>query len=190
LRKKIRWGSDTIGAEVPMGPPASSRSHVLLIDFQERLFQAMPEHRDRAASAAATLLWLADGLGVPVTATEQYPKGLGPTVEGLRRPSALQKMAFSAARAEGFPPLAGTAVICGMEAHICVAHTVADLRAAGRDVVVVADACLSRKDADRDAAYAWMRGLGAAVLPVETVLFGWLGTAEHPLFREVSKRIR
>ncbi len=165
---------------------------LLVIDFQERLFSVMPEPREAAVRAIENLLFVADGLGMPVLATEQYAKGLGPTVERVRRSDPFEKMAFSAMREPGFEARLHRkqVVVVGMEAHICVAHTVADLRAAGRDVVVVADGCLSRREADKQLGLALCDKAGAWVAPVETVLLGLLGTAAHPLFRDVSKRIK
>lgn len=170
--------------------PATTQ--VLVVDFQERLFSVMPDHREEAVKAVENLLFVADGLGLPVVATEQYPKGLGPTLERVRRPVTFEKMAFSALRESGFEGHVARdqVVVVGMETHICVAHTVADLKARGKDVVVVPEGCLSRRDADKARGLALCEQAGAWIAPIETVMFGLLGTAAHPLFREVSKRIK
>lgn len=144
-----------------------------------------------ALRAAENLRFLFESLELPVVTTEQYPRGLGPTVESLRGP-ALPKMTFSALRD---PAIASaldrpTVVICGMETHICVALTVLDLRARGTAVVVVPDACVSRRKADWRRALALMEQAGAHVAPSETVLFGLLERAGTPLFKEISRRIR
>lgn len=164
-----------------------------MIDYQERLFGVMPEPaRERARKAADNLVFTARELGIPITFTEQYPQGLGPTLPDLGATAPFVKLAFAATDEAGFdahlhrPHL----VVCGMETHICVAHTVAGLRARGLGVTVVPDACLSRRDDDAREGLAWMRSLGAAILPSESVLFGWLGRAEGPLFKAVSRRIR
>src|SRR4051812_31721235 len=92
---------------------------LLVIDFQERLFAAMPEaERDAAEKAIGNLLFLFDALSLPVIRTEQYPQGLGPTRPALAGP-ALPKMHFSAMRD---PAIAGsiarpTVLVCGMETH-------------------------------------------------------------------------
>lgn len=166
---------------------------LLVIDFQERLFGAMPEaQRERARKATDNLIFTARELGIPVTFTEQYPQGLGPTLADFGAEDPFSKLAFAATDEAGFdarlrrPHL----VLCGMEAHICVAHTALGLRARGLDVTVAWDACVSRRDEDAREGLAWMRGAGATILPSETLLFGWLARAEGPLFKAVSRRIR
>lgn len=153
----------------------------------------MPEaQRERARKATDNLVFTARELGIPVTFTEQYPQGLGPTLPELGATAPFVKLAFAATDEAGFdahlhrPHL----VVCGMEAHICVAHTVAGLRAHGLDVTVAGDACVSRRDDDARDGFVWMRAVGATILPSETVLFGWVGRAEGPLFKAVSRRIR
>lgn len=166
---------------------------LLVIDIQEKLAAAMPaEARERTVRAADNLLFLADALGVPITLTEQYPEGIGPTVSPLRVREPLQKMHFSAMEEADFAHHLhrSTVLLCGMETHICVALTARDLRAQGKDVVVIADGCASRRAEDREAGLAWMRSLGCHVLPSETVLFALLGRAGTPLFKQVSRRIR
>lgn len=172
-----------------------ARLQVLVIDFQERLYGAMPEgDREAALRAVENLVFLADELGVPVTLTEQYPRGLGPTVPTLQNPGrpAFEKTAFSALQEPGFTDrgVGGQVLVVGMETHVCVALTVQDLRAQGVEVGVVADGCLSRRPADRSLGLELARAAGAAVLPVETVLFALLERAGSPLFKEISRRIR
>ncbi len=69
-------------------------------------------------------------------------------------------------------------------------HTAVGLRAQGYEVIAAGDACLSRREDDRQAGFTWMRSVGATVLPSETLLFGWLGRAGGPLFKAISRRIR
>ncbi|MBM4369068.1 MAG: isochorismatase family protein [Deltaproteobacteria bacterium] len=171
-----------------------AQHQLVVIDFQERLFAAMPEpQRDRALKATGNLLYLARALGMPVCFTEQYPQGLGPTVPSLAATEPLVKNAFAATDEEGFfPRLADRRVVilAGMETHICVAHTATGLLASGYQVIVAADACVSRQDADWNHGLAWVKDAGATVLPSETILFGLLGRAGGPHFKEVSRRIR
>lgn len=182
----------------PLPPPAVPALHpdrvqLLVVDFQERLFGAMPEGpREAAAKAAGNLLWLFGETKLPALTTEQYPQGLGPTLAALQGAPTLPKMTFSALRdaeiaARIERPLV---VLCGMETHICVALTALDLRARGVEVAVVPDACVSRREADRQAGLELMRAAGCAVVPSETVLFALLERAGTPLFKEISRRIR
>ncbi|MSQ03189.1 MAG: isochorismatase family protein [Myxococcales bacterium] len=169
-------------------------SQLLVVDYQERLFAAMPDAaRISAYKAADNLVFTARALDIPVTFTEQYPQGLGATLPELGAVDPFVKLAFAATDEPGFDGRltpGRQVVVFGMETHICVAHTVAGLRARGFAVIVVYDACLSRRAADADAGLSWMRAEGALILPSETVLFGWLGRGEGPLFKAVSRRIR
>lgn len=173
-------------------------SCLLLIDVQDRLAPAMAE-RDAMEANAAVLLKAAARLGVPVLVSEQYPKGLGPTVPALAAlagPGAVaEKTAFSCLRDDGwrgrFNALGrGQAVICGIEAHVCVLQTALHLRAAGSEVFVVADAVASRATANRDLALARLRGAGVHVVSTEMAVFEWLGAAGTPEFKDVSALIK
>jgi len=168
---------------------------LLLIDLQERLMPVIADHETVVArpvrlAEAATLL------DVPVRATEQHPKGLGPTVPPLAGyPQAVMaKTAFSAAGDPGFaellPPGGGQVVVAGAEAHVCVLQTVLDLLAAGRRVALAADAIGSRDPADKALAVERARQHGAEIVTSEMVLFEWLRDARHPKFREVHKLLR
>ena len=129
---------------------------LVVIDVQEAFRKAVPAFGDVAARTAI-LVQGAEALGVPVLVTEQYPRGLGDTVpevaDHLGDTPRLPKTAFSAARAEGFD-LGGRdqALVCGIEAHVCVAQTVLDLLAARRRRAGRARRVRSRTDADRDTA--------------------------------------
>lgn len=167
---------------------------VIVVDFQEKFAPAV-DGFDEAARRAAILAATAVELGMPLVVTEQYPKGLGPTVEAVASRAggtpALEKTAFAASRAEGFD-LAGrkTAVVCGVEAHVCVAQTVLDLLDSGLDVHVAADATASRNTADRAVALDRMRDAGAVITGTEAVVFELLGDASHPSFRSLQELIK
>lgn len=170
-------------------------SRLLMVDVQERLLPAMTDP-DRVIANGAVLMRAARELGVPVTASEQYPKGLGPTVAALRPETpALAKTEFSclanpALAAEIDDPVRPQLVVFGMEAHVCVLQTVADARAAGRAVYVIADATASRRPESHALAMARMAALGAQVVTTEMVVFEWLGQAGTPAFRSLSALIR
>lgn len=175
-----------------------NRSFLLLVDVQERLVPAMAEAESLLANAAI-LLKAATRLGIPLLASEQYPKGLGPTVSALAAllppDSIQQKIAFSCADDPALiariPGLARPqAVVCGIETHVCVLQTALDLVAGGYRCFVVRDACSSRKQASIDAALARMVQAGITIVTTEMVLFEWLRDAAVPEFREVSALIR
>lgn len=181
---------------MPLHRLTAADSVLLQIDWQERLFPAMPEAtRDQAVAAAAHLAWLAGELAIPVIRTEQYPRGLGPTLAALPDVPPIEKLTFSACDEPVFAArlrdsARRTAIVTGMEAHICVALTVRDLLDTGWSVFVVADAVLSRRPEDRALALERMRGEGAVIVPFESVLFELAGRAGTPLFKEIARRVK
>ena len=82
-------------------------------------------------------------------------------------------------------PGRGTIVIAGCEAHVCLLQTALDLLEEEFEVWVVTDACSSRSERNRDAAFDRLAGNGAELVTTEMVAFEWLRTAEHPAFKEV-----
>lgn len=179
-----------------------AESAVVVVDVQEKLAAAMPEPQLAALTRATTvLIEAAMRLGTRVLATEQYPKGLGPTLapiaEKLAQAGApiLPKMEFSACEAPGFegvwnehPPR--VAIVVGMEAHVCVYQTARDLAARGMLVQVPLDGVASRRDDHRLAGLDLCRAAGATITTMETVVFDWLRVAGTDDFRHLSKLIR
>jgi nicotinamidase-related amidase len=170
------------------------RAVLVVIDVQEAFRKAVPGF-DEIARATAALVAGADAVGIPVVITEQYPNGLGGTVpevaerlpEGARP---LDKLSFSAREAEGFD-LHGRdqALICGVEAHVCVNQTVLDLLADGVEVNVVADAVGSRFERDRRVGIEKAERAGAVVTSVETALFELVGRAGTEEFKRVQRLV-
>ncbi|MDI6693270.1 MAG: isochorismatase family protein [Anaerosomatales bacterium] len=166
---------------------------VVVVDVQDRLAAAMP--RRAATVAAARMLVLGAGeLGVPVIATRQYPQGIGEIVpeiaETLSRARVIDKMSFDCMAEPAFAEaLRGfgrrQAVLCGMEAHICVTQTALSMAAAGLEPVVVADAVCSRRDFDRDVALDRLRHHGVEVVTAEQALYEMLGRAGTEEFKRV-----
>ena len=178
------------------------RSALLVIDMQERLMPAIAEG-DAVTRAAGILIEASRQLEVPVVVTEQYPKGLGPTVDAIagRLPNdatVVEKMTFSAARNHDFASrldglkAAGRdhIVVCGVESHVCVMQTAADLDAQGCTVHIVADACGSRAPASKDAALARFGALGISRVTTEMALFEWLEVAGTAEFKAVSRLVK
>lgn len=169
-------------------------SALLLIDFQARLMPAMHEAAEviaqaRRLAAAAALL------DVPVLLTEQNPDRLGATVPDLAagHHPVLAKMTFDVGRDPGFAaalPSRESLVVAGCEAHVCVLQTVLGLLDQGRRVFVVEDAVASRRPESRRAALRRMAAHGADLVTAEMVVFEWLGSAEHPRFREAMALVK
>jgi nicotinamidase-related amidase len=169
------------------------RSVLLAIDIQERLLPAMTGG-EGMLNATRTLIQAARRLEIPVLASEQYPKGLGPTVPDLARDLAdgevLTKTAFSCARDSGIAAGIGALqrrqlVLCGIEAHVCVLQTALGFAAAGYEVAVVRDAVTSRKQESVAAALDRLTLNGIPTPTKEMVLFEWLEEAATPEFKDL-----
>src|SRR5207253_10749921 len=169
---------------------------LLVVDVQEKLMPLLPN----AAAIIRNIAFLIDAarlLDVPVQATEQYPKGLGPTVPELARrlPERSAETAFSFCaipsvvegfRRAGRPKI----VLAGIEAHVCVLQTALDLLVLDFRVYVAADATGSRYANDQEIALRRMEQAGAILVTAETIVFDWTGGAGNPRFKEISKLVR
>jgi nicotinamidase-related amidase len=170
------------------------QSVLLVVDIQERLLPHIHEGY-AVLDNAVWLVKVAQRLGVPVMLTEQYPKGIGPTVAILRElisPESIgEKTHFSCVAAKCLDGLPGSersqVVVAGTESHVCVLQTVLDLLGRGKTVYVVAEAVGSRRPSDKEFALARMRDRGAHVVTREMVAFEWLKQAGTDEFRQISR---
>lgn len=167
------------------------RAALVVIDVQEAFRKAVPGFDD-VVRATAALVRGAEAVGIPVVITEQYPKGLGATVPEVaeRLPAGvepLDKLSFSAREAEGFD-LHGRdqALVCGVEAHVCVSQTVLDLLDEGLEVHVALDAVGSRFERDERVGIEKAERAGAVITSVEAALFELVGRAGTEVFRRVQ----
>jgi nicotinamidase-related amidase len=174
------------------------KSLVLLVDVQERLLPAMTNGRECAENCGILLRAAAD-LRIPVLASEQYRRGLGPLVAPLAGlvpgENRFEKMEFSCYENSTIRDALSRAgrrqiLLAGIEAHVCVLQTAEGLLAADFQVFVAADAVASRKVENRDLALRRLERGGAIIVSVEMALFEWLKTAEAAEFRGISKMIR
>lgn len=174
------------------------RSVLVLVDVQERIGAVM-DRREELEHELRRLLAGARELEVPVLVTEQYRKGLGPTLPSLLEAAGpvepIEKMSFSCFGEPRFvEALQGLEredlVVCGIEAHVCVQQTVLDGLARGYRVQVVQDAVTSRAASNREAALRRMEAQGADLTTVETVLFEWLERCDHARFKAISRLVR
>lgn len=192
-------------------------SQLVLIDYQTRLLPAIYEG-SLVSAQALKLAQIARLLRVPVIGTEQSPDKLGENLPALKAlcNQTLEKSHFDAC-AEGLGDLLRdigtpkaspnaksmpkhmqkepenqrpTIVIAGMEAHVCLLQTALSLLEEEFDVWVVTDACGSRTERNRDAAFDRLAGNGAELVTVEMVAFEWMGSADHPQFKAVQALIR
>ena len=193
-------------------------SQLVLVDYQSRLMPAIFEGPQVLANAVR-LARMAQLLDVPVWGTEQNPEKLGPNPPELRGlcQRTLSKMHFSAVsdglvdwlrpparpaggNARSLPkhlqkpsapvPERATIVLAGCEAHVCLLQTALELIEQELDVWVVTDACSSRTERNRDAAFDRLAGAGAELVTTEMVAFEWLRSADNPVFRDVHALIK
>jgi len=188
-------------AELPASEPRRIdrlKAGLLVVDVQQRLLPAMFE-KERVLQNVLRLVHGAAALKVPAFVTEQYPKGLGPTVPDLAavlsgvRP--IQKLSFSAWGTPGLPEAlrdraVSDVVLCGLEAHVCVAQTCLDLLDAGLRPFVAADAVSSRTTDNWRVGVERMRDAGAVIVSTEMILFELLERAGTEEFKQVQRLIK
>lgn len=189
----------------------AAESQLVLVDYQAKLMPAIFESAVVFANAVR-LGQIAKLMDVPTWGTEQNPSRLGENLPQIRAlcTRVLSKMHFSAVeeglsewlRPEVKPPTGNARslpkhlqkaaalersmiVIAGCEAHVCLLQTALDLLEDEFDVWVVTDACGSRTERNRDAAFDRLAGAGAELVTTEMVAFEWLRTAEHADFKAV-----
>lgn len=179
----------------------AAKTSLLIIDVQERLLPVMARP-DEVERRCGILIAAAKALEVPVVASEQYPKGLGPSIASIRTAlgdaPVFAKLAFSCWKDEtlrahligqhesGRPQV----IVAGIEAHVCVLQSCIDLAAAGFGVFAVADAMSSRHPESVALALERMRQAGVAVVNTEMAVFELLRQAGTAEFKALSALIR
>lgn len=174
------------------------QSQLVLIDMQTKLTSVMPLGIDAVIKNSAVLLQSAALLGVPSLYTEQYPKGLGPTLPELSHylngKNPVEKTAFSCCGEPTFLRQLSRdhsqVILLGMEAHICVLQTALDLKAQGKTVFVVEDAVISRNPENKLNALCRLREAGVIITNTESLVFEWLAVAQGDAFKTISQLIR
>ena len=175
------------------------RALLVVVDVQERLFPHIHEHQ----LLEKELVRLVEGcreLSLPIVVTEQYTKGIGPTIGSVRdalgddyRP--MEKMCFSCVGDEAFLEAINTLgrqqiILCGIESHVCVYQTAIDLLDRGHYVYLVTDAVGSRKASNRDLAFRRIEQAGGTLTSVEMALFELLVVSGTDEFRAVSRLVK
>ena len=176
----------------------SDASCLIVIDMQERLVPAM-QAPARTLKNTRLLISTASRLGVPIMLTEQYPKGLGHTVREIADSAAnlpvYEKLHFSCMEEPKFADAFKAhgrkqAIITGMEAHICVMQTAAQLMEQGIQVFVVTDATSSRTLESEKACLDRLQAIGAGIVTTEMVVFEWLAKAGTDAFKDILPLIK
>lgn len=174
-------------------------TYLIVVDVQERLAPATREH-ELCSARIARLLDAAALLSYRVGVTEQYPKGLGPTLPELTEKiqaidgKVFEKTKFNACTDEIMADLRASGrksvIVTGMETHICVFQTVRQLLKEGYKVFVPYDCVTSRAVGDYEAALELFRQMGAVVTSSESLLYDMMTDSRHPQFKEVSKLVK
>jgi nicotinamidase-related amidase len=171
---------------------------LVIVDIQERLARVM-EERDVVVNNCLHLIELARLRSMPVVVTEQYPKGLGPTLpeiaDALGDTDPVEKITFSCCGEAGFLEKVRSTerrkiILTGMETHVCVLQTALDLMKDGYIVDLVEDAVTSRRRENKETALRFLRDAGCVVTCTETVLFQILERAGTDEFKSIARRIK
>ncbi len=171
---------------------------LVVVDIQEKLLPTMSQS-EQVVENTMRLMRGATLLEVPVLLSEQYPKGLGPTIPEINalveEEDKIAKVSFSCGGEPAFVEALETigrrqAVVCGIEAHVCVQQTAFDLMKRDYKVFVASDATSSRTEENHRLAMERLRQNGCEIVSTEMVLFEWLKSASHPSFKEISALVR
>lgn len=174
-----------------------NKTALLIIDIQEKIYKVVRKHEKLIANTIKLIRGMKI-LNIPIYYTEQYPKGLGETVEELKielNGDAIEKISFSCFgvkdlfdkfREKGIEQI----VVCGIESHVCVLQTVLDLLGNGFQVNLAVNAISSRSKIDYKTAVRRLEKHGAEITTVESILFELMQVCTIPEFKKVSALIK
>jgi isochorismate hydrolase len=173
---------------------------LVVVDVQDVLMKQMNQGvAEKVIRNIRTLLSFAQEMAIPVLTTEQYPKGLGPTVSEIKMElgsvSSIEKVSFSCCGVETFNEKLNQTgrkqvILTGIETHVCVLQTADDLIQAGHEVHAVADAICSRRKLDWEIGLRWMEKKGAMISTTEIIAFQLMKEAGTEEFRTLSKWLK
>jgi nicotinamidase-related amidase len=173
----------------------TNNSILVIIDIQEKLVKAA-SNGEKTIINTSKISQAAQILSIPVIITEQYPKGLGATVESITGSDAfiMEKSSFSAFKEPEFEQKIKSlnrkqVILCGIETHICVLQTAIDLYKNGYEVYVLKDCVSSRSEEEQNSGLELLKQYGIKVITVEIALFQWLKSSKHPQFKDIQKLI-
>ena len=173
-----------------------NHSALLVIDVQEKLISHIDGGED-VVNNCTWLIELANEVGVPTYISEQYPKGLGPTVPPIKEAGGqgiyFDKVHFSCGADSQCMEIINQTnrqqwVLAGIETHVCMLQTAIHLRESGKDVYCVVDGTSSRSPDDKEFGLRRMEQAGIQLVTREMVFFEWLHQAGTPEFKRLSKQ--
>ena len=171
---------------------------IICIDIQEKLVNMLGEKKDKIKQNAIKLMNCASILNIDTIITEQYPKGLGETIEeikNIKNFTTLEKTTFSAFQTDEIKEKIKESkkeniVIFGIESHICVYQTILDLLNEGYNVYFAHDCSSSRSEENHRTALELTKQFGAKITSLEIILFEFLKSSRHPNFKEIQALIK
>jgi isochorismate hydrolase len=173
---------------------------LVVIDVQETLMKVMPSEVKRSVTRnIQILIAFAKEMGIPVLYTEQHPKGLGKTIPEIKTELGsilpIEKLTFSCCKVEAFNERLDQlgrkqVILSGIETHVCILQTAADLIKKDYEVHVVADAVCSRRKLDWKVGLRWLEKKGAIISTTEIIAFQLLREAGTEEFRRLSKLLK
>ncbi|RJP20062.1 MAG: hydrolase [Candidatus Abyssobacteria bacterium SURF_5] len=175
-----------------------SNSALLVIDYQEKLLAAFA-NPDPFIGSCIKLIRFAKTLDLPILWTEQYPQGLGRTIEQVKQEltglEPIEKVSFSCFGDSRFASAVSRLnraqlIVCGIETHICVAQTVLDALEAGYQPQVAADACGSRRESDHEFGLRKMENAGSVLTTAEAAMYEVLARSDTAEFRKILKIVK
>jgi len=170
----------------------------LVVDIQEKLFPYINNHNSLQTNCEILLSGL-NVLNIPIVVTEQYPKGLGPTINSIKSLikdfGPIEKLSFSCCGEQKFLDVLHdygkrNVIIFGIETHVCVLQTVIDLIERGYHPVIIEDCVSSRKSSDRETALKRMAREGVIITTYESILFELCEVAGTDQFKQISKLVK
>jgi len=171
---------------------------LVVVDVQGKLAQLMHE-KELLFKNIRILIQACQILNIPILWCQQVPSALGPTVpeiaELLTQEKPIDKARFSCCGCGEFIERLralgrGKALLCGIEAHVCMYQTAADLLRSGYQVNVIADAVSSRTEENKQIGLSRIAASGGNISSTETALFELLRTAEHPMFKQIAGLVK
>jgi len=177
---------------------SSSDCVLMVVDIQDA-FQGHIPDLEQVIARSGIMIQAARLLEIPIIVTEQYPKGLGRTVEPLRNILGdcpyYDKLTFSCLGDEKIKAALSASqrsqlLLVGIETHVCLAQTAFDSLALGLKTFLAADAISSRRSADAQTALKRLRNAGAVITTTEAAILEMTKSSQHPRFREISKLIK
>jgi len=175
-----------------------NNSVAIIVDIQDRLFPHIYEHKELEQNCQILISGF-QVLNIPLVVTEQYPKGLGPTIDSIQSVLSsyepFEKMTFSCCADQEFAKQLKqfgrhNAILCGIEAHVCVLQTAIDLKEMGFQPVVVADCVSSRNLKDKEIALTRMQQENVLLTSYESILFELCTVAGTDTFKAISRLVK